>query len=104
MVLVRSAATCPHMRRRMATGLQPAGGRCGAWWWTRTAYESPLTGSSLWFGSINLWDMQDAPQLWRDGAAYYRSELISLLEGGAGRLFATKLLDALVDGSRFGGR
>ena len=49
--------------------------------------------------------MQDAPQVWRDGAAaYYRGELISLFTGCARRLLAAELLYALVDRLRFCGR
>lgn len=90
----------PHMRWRVSTPLQPAGRCCGSWGWSGCSADAPCSAAGLWFGSINFWHLQYAPQLGRDGAAYYRGEFISLFGCGSRGLFATQLLDPLVDGRR----
>ena len=47
----------------------------------------------LWVGSVNFGDVQDAPQVGRDGAtAYCRGELVALFWGWARGLFAAELV------------
>lgn len=82
----------------IAASKEPTVGCCWTWWCSRATNCSSRAETGLWFGSVNLRNMQNAPQVWRDGtAAYYRCEFLSLLECRSWRLLAAKLLDALID-------
>jgi hypothetical protein len=89
----------------MAARLQPAGRRGRTWRRPHATHDPARPCVGLWFGSINFGYVQYAAQLWRDSAAaYYRREVISLLGRCSWSLFATQLLDALIDGLGFRGR